>query len=241
VGLAIVVQFQLVLRRAPRAGIERGTASALVGWAIAAGLVGAHVFDVLAYYPERLRQDPLELLRVWGGLSSLGGMLAGLTGLYVAMRWHGLSRAAMARFADCVLFALPFTLAVGRAGCALQHDHLGIATGHWLAVRFPDGPRLDLGLLEFLALLPVCALFAWLGRRSRPPGFFAGLFFALYGPLRFCLDVFRVGDARYFGWTPGQYLSLLAALLGLGVLAALAGRSRGRAAAARLSGSAPGR
>ena len=63
------------------------TASTLLGWAIGLGLVFAHVFDVLAYYPERLAEDPWELFRIWGSLSSMGGMLGGLAGLYGVMRW----------------------------------------------------------------------------------------------------------------------------------------------------------
>jgi len=225
-GVAIVVQFQLVAHRAPKHGIDRWTTSVLLGWAIFLGLVGAHVFDLVAYYPEKLIEDPLELFRVWSSLSSFGGMIGGLLGLYVVMTWRGMSAADMTRFVDCLIFALPFTLAVGRAGCALQHDHVGISSSHWLAVQFPDGPRFDLGLLEFLYVTAMAAAFVALDRRRWPDGFFIGLFFALYGPARFTLDVLRTGDARYFGWTPGQYLSLLATLVGLGILTLTLGRRR---------------
>jgi phosphatidylglycerol:prolipoprotein diacylglycerol transferase len=218
VGVAIITEFQIVMRRAPRMGIDRRAASSLLGWAIFLGIVGAHVFDVLAYYPERLRENPLELFRVWGGISSFGGMLGGLLGLYLVMRRRRMSRTDMLRFVDCLIFALPFTLAIGRLGCALLHDHVGISSTHWLAVAFPDGPRFDLGLLEFFYVSLIAALFAALGRRSWPDGFFIGLFFAAYGPVRFVLDSLRVSEARYFGWTPGQYLALVAAGVGLWTL-----------------------
>lgn len=215
---ALFVEYGLVVSRAPRHGVARGDASALVLWAIATGMAGAHVFDVLAYQPQRLAGDPLALFEFWGELSSMGGMLFGLLGLAWAMRRRGMGVDAMLRFADAVLFALPFTLAVGRAGCALQHDHLGVASGHWSVVRFPDGPRFDLGLLEFLCMLVVSVLFAGLSRRTWPAGFYGGLFFALYGPVRFALDTLRTGDARYFGATPAQYLSVLAATAGSALL-----------------------
>ncbi len=218
VGAAIVTQFQIVMRRAPLVGIDRRTASSLLGWAIFLGIVGAHVFDVLAYNPERLRANPLELFRIWGGISSFGGMLGGLLGLYVVMRRKQMSGRDMLRFVDCLIFALPFTLAVGRLGCALQHDHVGVSSTHWLAVAFPDGPRFDLGLLEFFYVSLIAALFAALGRRRWPDGFYIGLFFAAYGPVRFVLDSLRVSEARYLGWTPGQYLSLVAAGIGVWTL-----------------------
>jgi phosphatidylglycerol:prolipoprotein diacylglycerol transferase len=228
VGIAIIVQFQIVLRRAPVFGIDRRTASTLVGWAIFLGLFGAHVFDVIAYSPEKLLENPLILFALWGGLSSMGGMLSGLTGLWVVMWRKGMSGAEMLRFVDCLIFALPFTLAIGRAGCALQHDHPGLTSTHWLAVDFPLGARFDLGLLEFLYMSIVSAAFAGLGRRRRPDGFYVGLFFALYGPVRFAMDALRIADARYFGWTPGQYLSILSTLFGVGVLASVlrAGRQQ---------------
>jgi phosphatidylglycerol---prolipoprotein diacylglyceryl transferase len=218
-GLAIVTEFQIVLHRAPRFGIDRLTASTLAGWAIGLGLVGAHLFDVLAYRPRVLLDDPFELIRLWGGLSSMGGMLGGLLGLLWVMGRRRMSGPERLRFVDCLMFALPFTLAIGRLGCALQHDHLGVTSTHWLAVAFPDGPRFDLGLLEFLYVSALAGVFALLDRRRRPDGFFIGAFFALYGPVRFAMDALRVSEARYFGWTPGQYLSILATLVGLAALA----------------------
>jgi phosphatidylglycerol:prolipoprotein diacylglycerol transferase len=217
-GAAIVVQFFVTMRHARRVGFDRDTASALIGWATAIGLISAHLFDVIFYYPERLAQDPLSLLRFWDGVSSFGGMLGGLAGLAFVMQQRGMSARAQLRFVDCLIYALPFTLAVGRAGCALLHDHPGVSSSHWLAVAFPDGPRFDLGLLECLYAAALAACFAWLARQPRPDGFFTGLFFAAYGPARFALDSLRVSEARYFGWTPGQYLSLVAAGVGLWTL-----------------------
>jgi phosphatidylglycerol:prolipoprotein diacylglycerol transferase len=219
VGAAIVTEYAIVMRRAPGAGIERRTASTLLGWAIGLGLACAHIFDVLAYYPERLLENPLELVRFTGGLSSFGGMLGGLLGIWWVMRRKGMSGAEALRFVDCLLYALPFTLTLGRLGCALQHDHLGVSSQHWLAVAFPDGPRFDLGVLEFFYVSALAALFAVLGRRPRPDGFFVGLFLFLYGPVRFALDSLRVSDARYLDWTPGQYLSLVAVAVGAWILA----------------------
>lgn len=215
--LAIVVQVELTVRRAPRVGIAREVAGSLIAWAVGIGLVSAHVFDVLAYRPEVLRTDPLELLRVWGELASTGGMLGGIAGLVWVARRKGMGGAELLRFLDVVMFALPFTLAVGRLGCALQHDHLGAASTSLLAVRFPDGPpwggpRFDLGLLETLLCVGIAAAFVALERAKaqglRTPGFFFAAFFALYGPGRFALDFLRVGEARYAGLTPAQWLML---------------------------------
>ena len=230
--IAVFVQFQLTVWRAPHFGIDRRTASSLVAWAICLGLIGAHIFDVIAYTPELLAQDPLVILKFWGTLSSMGGMLGGLLGVVLVMKWKQISGAEMLRFVDCLIFALPFTLAIGRLGCGLQHDHPGVSSTHWLAVQFPDGPRYDLGLLEFFYLLFVCATFILAGRRRWPNGFFIGLFFALYGPVRFAMDTLRVSEARYLDWTPGQYLTLLATLFGVAMLVHALRRARSAVASA---------
>ena len=211
---AIAVEYGIVVKRAPRHGFSSDEASSLISWAVVIGMISSHVFDALFYYPERVRADPLELLRVWGSLSSWGGMVGGISGLALVAWRRGLGPLGVLRFLDLTLYALPFTLAVGRLGCALQHDHLGLASTSFLAVNFPTGPRFDLGLLEFLYLVPVALLFFVLGRRPRPPGFYLGLFFALYGPARFAMDALREEDARYLGWTPAQYLCVVTAFAG---------------------------
>jgi phosphatidylglycerol:prolipoprotein diacylglycerol transferase len=213
-GMAIVVGFRIAVRRARAVGLEPEAASSIVAWTIALGLVSAHLGDVIAYYPGKLRTDPLELFRVWGGMSSFGGIAGGLVGGYVVMKRRRLSGADMARLVDCVAFAFPFAWLFGRAGCALAHDHLGIRSASWLAVQFPDGARFDLGLLELLYTIPIAIAFALLARQPRPTGFYVGLFFVLYSPVRFALDVLRANDARYFGWTPGQFMSVATAIAG---------------------------
>jgi hypothetical protein len=41
------------------------------------------------------------------------------------------------------------------------------------------------------------------------PGTFLASFIALYMPIRFALDFLRVGDARYFGLTPAQWVAMV--------------------------------
>ena len=63
VALAIVTEFQIVVRRAPHHGIDRASAASLLGWAIGLGIVSAHVFDVIAYYNIR---DALSVILHFG-------------------------------------------------------------------------------------------------------------------------------------------------------------------------------
>jgi phosphatidylglycerol:prolipoprotein diacylglycerol transferase len=215
---AVFVGHEIVVRRARRLHFDPDLASSLVAWTIFFGFVGSHLFDVVFYQPAELRENPLVLFQLWGSMSSFGGLLGGLAAGWWLARRRGLSRSQILAFLDILGFAFPFAWIFGRAGCALAHDHIGIATTSWLAVRFPEGPRFDLGLLEFCYAIAIAVLFLLLDRRPRPTGFFVGLFFTLYGPVRFRLDALRTGDERYLGWTPGQYASLAALFFGLGLL-----------------------
>jgi phosphatidylglycerol:prolipoprotein diacylglycerol transferase len=223
VCLAVWVGVEVVVRRAPRFGLDPDAARSLVVWTIVWGFVGSHVFEVLAYQPGALRREPIELLRellhVWGSMSSFGGMAGGIAAALLIMWRRGMGAGQMLRFVDLLAFAFPFAWSFGRLGCALRHDHLGVASQSWLAVAFPGGPRFDLGLLELLYTLLVAAAFAILGRRARPPGFFLGLFFSAYGPVRFLLDTLRSEDLRHLGWTPAQYLCIASSVAGAWILA----------------------
>ena len=211
---AVVTGYAVVVRRAVRLGWNRDLAFSLVLWTILLGFVGSHVFDVLLYQPAALRQDPLLLFKIWGTMSSFGGLLGGIAGALWITRRKQLTGPQIFEFIDIVAFAFPYAWIFGRLGCSLAHDHLGVASTSPLAVNFPGGPRYDLGLLELLFTLAIAALFLLLNRKPRPTGLYLGLFFASYGPVRFVLDVLRIGDERYLGWTPGQYVSVAAALFG---------------------------
>ena len=85
----------------------------------------------------------------------------------------------------------------------------------------------DLGWYEFLYLsVVVVPLFIWLNARRRDltttPGFWLAAFAWTYGPMRILLDTLRLVDARYAGFTPGQYAG--AALMGAGCIAWYIGR-----------------
>ena len=85
-------------------------------------------------------------------------------------RLRGVSGFETIRMLDRIAFVLPLSWMIGRLGCALIHDHVGQASTGCLTVRFPAGSAYDLGVLEFLFLIPISILFEVLARvyRARP-------------------------------------------------------------------------
>jgi phosphatidylglycerol:prolipoprotein diacylglycerol transferase len=187
-----------------------------------AGFIGGHVLDTLFYYPGQILSDPLSLLRLWDGLSSFGGFTGGLVGVLL---WRRHTGQRILPYADAVLSSFPAAWMFGRAGCSVAHDHPGIRSDLWFAVRYPGGGRLDLGFLEFCYTILIVIAFALLRRKPRPTGFFIAAVCIAYAPVRFLLDFLRVRtgaglsfgaiDPRYAGLTPAQWACF--GLLGFGV------------------------
>jgi phosphatidylglycerol:prolipoprotein diacylglycerol transferase len=98
---------------------------------------------------------------------------------------------------------------LGRLGCTLAHDHRGLASTSWIAVKFPEGPRYDLGLIEFLFLIGMVIGFRILDRRPRPVGFFFVLYGVVYGGFRIWLDTLHIQPLRFYGGAIGVSIGLL--------------------------------
>lgn len=204
------------LRYGRRRGLSPRALASFITWVVASGFVFAHVFDVLWYTPERVLADPAVMLRLWDGLSSYGGFLGGVLG---AFGWSIRHRSTSLPYADVVASGLPLGWIFGRAGCAVVHDHPGIPSVAWFAVAYPDGGRLDLGLMEMVLVIPLAVACWLLQRRAWPWGFFVGLVGLVYAPMRFGLDFLRlrgavslsnvelVPDRRYLDLTPAQWAS----------------------------------
>jgi phosphatidylglycerol---prolipoprotein diacylglyceryl transferase len=237
-GVAVAVAFWIGLtmfdRRIEARALDADVSRQLSHWMLAGGVVGAHLFSVLIYFPEKLRRDPWLLLRVWEDISSFGGMLGGGAAALAYLWTHPQVRRTADRLAllDAAAFVFPVALAIGRFGCALAHDHLGRITSFPLAISLATAPAqdllagayaaaelswpadaaargfFDLGLLECVFLVSVVVpLFMYWDRDRRPPGFYLFAFAALYLPVRFGLDTLRVTDARYAGLTPAQWVA----------------------------------
>ena len=222
VALGIVIGRVLVRRAALVYGPgDPVNAVAAYTACILGGILGAHLFEVLAYDPEPLRREgPLLLLKVWKGSASIGGALGGFGAILLYFRSQ---RLRAGPYTDALALGIVPAWAVARLGCAAAHDHPGVRSSSWLAVQFPDGPRLDLGLLDALVLAVLGAVLWWLARKKRPQGALFGVFALGYSVPRFFLDFLRAtdlpnSDRRFYGLTPSQWICPLLALGGIWLL-----------------------
>ena len=106
-----------------------------------------------------------RILKFWEGLSSMGGLLGGILAAAVYFRRK---RLRFHDYADAFALGIAPGWGIARLGCFTVHDHPGVRTDFFLAVRFPAGARHDLGLYEAILLFALAALLWALHRRGRP-------------------------------------------------------------------------
>ncbi len=226
-ALATVTFYFRSVYGAERFGLDKKKMENMCFWIVACSLLSAHLFELFAYRPDQVLQDPSMLWKFSTGFSSFGGFLGTFIGGWIYCRW--IAGVPILPYADCIARYFPMAWALGRVGCLLVHDHPGGPSDFFLAVDFPEGPRHDLALYELLFVLSLEGLFFFLAGRARtiegvgtriehtrPVGFFMALLIGLYAPVRFGLDFLRlpegamlagveVGDKRYLGLTPAQF------------------------------------
>lgn len=196
--------------------------SEIFTWALVGGLLGAHLLHVLGYHPELLRtQGPVVLLKIWDGVSSMGGVVGGGIGVVLYLRRRGLR---FRPYSDAIALGLAPGWMVARIGCAVVHDHPGVRSHAWFAVAFPEGPRLDMGLIDAFVLAIITVLLYSLARKPRPQGVLMGVLAITYCIPRFFLDFFRAQDlafvdGRILGLTPAQWITPVLAAAGVYFLA----------------------
>jgi phosphatidylglycerol:prolipoprotein diacylglycerol transferase len=216
VALGVILGDRIVVRRGVQRGIEAKDIKFLNARIVILGFIVAHLVSVIFYFPERIKENPLILINVWAGLSSFGGFLGALLAFLYYTRKEKIPALP---YADAVALGLAVGWIFGRTGCFTAHDHPGLHTTFFLAVRYPDGQRHDLGLYELLFTIVMTAILFTYAKKPRVPGRIIGLFAVMYPPVRFGLDFLRAHDVarpdeRYGHLTPAQWACI--ATMGVG-------------------------
>ncbi len=205
--------------RARALGTSESNIHAAIAWAVVPGFISAHLVALAPHLDRPAGWSPRILLEFWNGMSSFGGFAGAFLGL--AFYYSRRAAASWLSVAEILVQALVVGWVFGRLGCTLVHDHIGRPSDFWLAIRFPDGPRHDLGFYELLytvlVLLPAVLV---LNRRARAPGTGIAWIALLYAPARFLGDFLRNtdltnADVRYLGLTLAQYCCIALAAVGL--------------------------
>lgn len=192
-------------------------------WILIGAFAVARVFHILFYNPVYFVENPVEIIKFWrGGASSLGGFVGAGLSLWLFAKKRNFKWKELLPYFDIGALGLWLGWGIGRIGCFLIHDHPGTLTHFVLGVKFPDGARFDLGLLESILgfILFIIFYFSFKKLIKIRFGLVAGFSMAGYAVARFFLDFLRAqpdfpgGDVRYSALTPAQW-GMLAVLVGL--------------------------
>jgi len=136
VAASVITGWKKVVTRCRGKGLDPEICEDLLIYVFCTGFLVAHLYSVLAYFPQEAWKDPLILLKVWENISSFGGIVGGVLGLWIYFRRKGRAVRAAERleYLDAIAYAFPFAWAVGRLGCTVAHDHPGVVTSFPLAV-----------------------------------------------------------------------------------------------------------
>ena len=220
VAIGVIVGDSIVVKEGAKRGLDPQDVKFLNVRIVFGGFIMAHLVSVIFYFPERIRENPLVLVYIWSGLSSFGGFLgAALAFLYFTRK----EKIPALPYADSVALGLVDRLDLRAHRLLHRARPPGPHTDFFLAVRYPEGPRHDLGLDELLFTIVIAIVLFLYARRPRVPGRVIGLFATMYAPVRFGLDFLRAHDValpdeRYAGLTPAQWACIACLATGVWLL-----------------------
>jgi len=130
VALSVIVGWKMAVARSRRIGLDPELLQDLLFHVVLSGFIVAHLYSVLAYFPRQAMEDPLLLLKIWENISSFGGFVGGLFGLWLFFHFKKryVDTATRLRYLDVIAYVFPFAWTIGRLACTVAHDHPGLVT-----------------------------------------------------------------------------------------------------------------
>ena len=165
VAIGVIVGDRIVVRAGVQRGLDARDIKFLNARIVIGGFIVAHLVSVIFYFPERIKESPCVLINFWAGLSSFGGFLGAC--------WRSSTTRARRRSRPCAT-PTPSRWASRSAGssaapAASRPTITPAPHDFFLAVRYPDGPRHDLGLDELLFTIVMTAILFWYARKTARP------------------------------------------------------------------------
>ncbi|MBI2669114.1 prolipoprotein diacylglyceryl transferase [Candidatus Woesearchaeota archaeon] len=220
-GLVYVLGFFLAiwwLLRASKSGaisLTKDEIYDLVFYLMLGVIIGSRLGEI-AWEPKYYLSDPLNILKIWqGGMSFHGGFV----GIIAACWWY--CRKKKLNFwqvADILSVPAIFALALGRIANFINGELVGrVWNGKWCVVfpQYDEQCRHPNMIYSFFERMAVFGWLWWLSLKERfTPGFIFWNFVFWEGLGRILVDFFRE-DILYFGFSLGQWFSLVMVLVAL--------------------------
>lgn len=199
--MAFVMALVILMKRGPKAGIEKQIIYDIGISAIVGGLFGARV----AYVGFHWSEFSGNLLEIWmihkGGLAFYGSFIGGVITLLIFLKYK---KIPFLKVADVMIPAVALGHGIGRLGCLMNGCCYGKLTTCIFGITFPAGslPAIHYGVnhiihptqvYESFLLVILFFVLLWIDRHKKFEGQTFVSYVLIYPAIRFCMEYFR-GD-----------------------------------------------
>lgn len=196
--IAFFVALWIARKRAPRFGLTPGNVYDASFWALILGILGARILFIVQDWKEYAGNYREIFSLQFAGLTSFGGVIFGILGLFIYCRWKKVS---FVRTMDTLSGPFLIGTAIGRVGCLLNGCcYGGVCNLPWgIHVANPNGVGYLPGLFHpaqiYDSLMNLAAfgiLLLW-ERRTLAYGRSISIMLMLHGAARFIYEFWRAG------------------------------------------------
>jgi len=203
--LGIIIGSLLLYLLAKKKDLETDFLFDTIVYSVFAGLIGARLAYIVIYHNQFASLK--EMLFIWyGGLVSFGGMIGGFLVAWAILHYK---KKPVGEWFDLGIIGFLVGWGIGRIGCLLAGDSLGIVSASKLAIW----GRLPTQLFESLWVLIVAGACYWLSIKkpawNLPDGFIFLAGIGGYAIGRFIIDFFRDEAAIFYSFKASQLASFL--------------------------------
>lgn len=188
-------------------------------------IIGGRLGYVIFYAPEYFGDHPLQILALWnGGMSSHGGMIGVAAAMFITLRKLR-GKITLWQLGDLLVVPIALGLALGRFGNFINLELYGSVTDLPWGIAIPDaeGLRHPVQIYAMIKDVFIAAVCSFVLMKSKREGVTLGLFFVLYGILRFATEFIRIEtsvgfDIAVIHLTRGQMLTIPVIIIGTWIL-----------------------
>lgn len=223
--IAFVIGYLLVLKRGQKKGISKAHINDMAFYLVIVCILGARLYYCLFNF-DYYKSNLIDILKVWqGGLAIHGGIIAGIVFLLIYTKKYKIKFLEMA---DIIAPALALGQAIGRWGNFFNQEAYGPATTFFELKRLHvpnfviDGMYINgtvhhpTFFYESVGCLLIFILIMILRNiKNIKIGQMTGLYFVLYGTLRYYIEALRTDSLMLNSFRVAQIISIIMFVIGI--------------------------
>ena len=223
--LAFTIGYYLVINRCKKENLKVSLISDMCFYLVIVSILGARIYYCIFEYKYYIN-NPLEIIQIWnGGLAIHGGIIAGIIFIYCYTKKHKIT---MMQLLDIFAPALVLGQAIGRWGNFFNSEAFGPVTTLTTLknLHIPsfiiDGMYIDQNyhhptfFYESIGCLIIfIILIVYRNTKVKKEGQIVGIYFILYGIIRFLIESLRTDSLMFFNFKVAQIISIIMVIIGL--------------------------